>query len=333
MTSYDANACARESGPAALRGALEAAPSYNEAARPRLSWPVSDFLNARIDEQQTLLTPWLRSGGLAMVHAWRGVGKTHFAIGAAVAIATGSKFLKWSADKPSRVLYVDGEMPAKQMQDRFRAATSAAKKCAPEFLRIITPDILPAQCPVPNLLTPEGQGAIEDDLQDCDVVFFDNVATLFRTADDQNSASTWLAAQDYILGLRRLGLAVVLIDHDNKSGGNRGTSSKHDVLDSVIQLKQPADYRPEQGARFEIHFTKHRGFWGRDALPFEASLIETQDGPIWTVTEAEEAERERVAEMVNEGAKEREIRAALGIGGSKLKRLKSELQDQGRISS
>ncbi len=40
----------------------------------------------------------------------------------------------------------------------------------------------------------------------------------------------------------------------------RGTSRREDVLDTVIQLKRPKDYEPEDGGRFEVHFTKHCGF-------------------------------------------------------------------------
>jgi putative DNA primase/helicase len=162
------------------------------------------------------------------------------------------------------------------------------------------------------------------------LAIFDNVATLFRTAEDPNSASTWLAAQDYILGLRRRGIAVLLIDHDNKTGGNRGTSAKHDVLDTVIQLKQPSDYVSSQGARFEVCFTKHRGFRGKDAMSFEAQLAEERGQPVWTMRDAEEAELARFEELTGRGLKDRDVRKEMGIGGSKIARLKTALANRGK---
>ena len=36
--------------------------------------------------------------------------------------------------------------------------------------------------------------------------------------------------------------------------------------------------KPDQGARFEVHFQKNRGFFGQDAEPFECHLI---DGERW----------------------------------------------------
>ena len=56
-----------------------------------------------------------------MVHAWRGVGKTYFALGAAYAVASGGAFLKWRAERPRKVLYVDGEMPGAAIKERLAA--------------------------------------------------------------------------------------------------------------------------------------------------------------------------------------------------------------------
>jgi putative DNA primase/helicase len=300
-------------------------------AKSKLRLPLSisadDFLSKAIPPRRKLLSPWLPSSGLAMVHAWRGVGKTHFAIGAAVACSTAGAFLKWTAERPCRVLYVDGEMSAADMQARIRAALAAAAPLPDvDYFRLITPDLLPDGAGVPNLQTLDGQAAIEPDLKGRDLVVFDNVATLFRTAEDQNAAGSWLQAQDYILSLRRRGIAVLLVDHDNKSGGNRGTSAKHDVLDTVIQLKEPSDYVSSQGARFEVHFSKHRGFRGRDAASFEAQLMEHAGQAIWTIRDAEDAELDRYAELVAAGLKDRDIRDEMGIGGSRLARLKSTLK-------
>jgi hypothetical protein len=51
-----------------------------------------------------------------------GAGKTHLALAAAVAMATGAPFLHWSAAEPVRVLYIDGEMPASLMKERIAGA-------------------------------------------------------------------------------------------------------------------------------------------------------------------------------------------------------------------
>ena len=53
------------------------------------------FLELSIPPRQCLLAPWLPMAGLAMIHAPRGIGKTHIALGTAWAVATGSGFLRW----------------------------------------------------------------------------------------------------------------------------------------------------------------------------------------------------------------------------------------------
>ena len=80
--------------------------------------------------------------------------------------------------------------------------------------------------------------------------------------------------QAWCLRQRAAGRSVLLIHHAGKGGSQRGTSRKEDVLNSVVSLKRPIDYDAAQGARFEVHFTKSRGFFGDDAAPFEARLVE-----------------------------------------------------------
>jgi hypothetical protein len=78
-----------------------------------------EFLKLAIKPREMLLDPILPEKGLAMLYAARGTGKTHVALGIAFAIATGTKFLKWTAPKPRRVLLIDGEMPAAALQERL----------------------------------------------------------------------------------------------------------------------------------------------------------------------------------------------------------------------
>jgi putative DNA primase/helicase len=92
----------------------------------------------------------------------------------------------------------------------------------------------------------------------------------------ENEADSWLPVQEWALSLRRASKSVLFIHHAGKSGGQRGTSKKEDILDTVLNLRKPPDYSPQDGARFEIHFEKNRGFMGDDAEPFEAKLVGEQ---------------------------------------------------------
>ena len=114
-----------------------------------------------------------------------------------------------------------------------------------------------------------------------DLVIVDNLSTLCPSLKE-NEADSWLPVQDWALSLRRANKSVLLIYHGGKGGTQRGTSRKEDALDTVMSLRRPPDYSPTEGARFECHFEKARGFHGPDAEPFEARLIgqQWQIGPI-----------------------------------------------------
>jgi len=78
--------------------------------------------------------------------------------------------------------------------------------------------------------------------------------------------------QNWLLRLRRKGIAALLIHHAGTNGRQRGTSRREDALDMVIALRRPADYSREEGARFEVHIEKARTLAGEGASPFEAAV-------------------------------------------------------------
>src|SRR6478672_1561999 len=100
---------------------------------------------------------------------------------------------------------------------------------------------------------------------------FDNLSTLC-TNGSESASDAWVPMQNWLLKLRRRGVAVLLIHHAGLNGRQRGTSRREDALDTVIALRRPPDYSPEEGARFEIHLEKTRSMVGEGAAPFEAAV-------------------------------------------------------------
>ncbi|MBW2470952.1 MAG: hypothetical protein JRE18_02625 [Deltaproteobacteria bacterium] len=109
-------------------------------------------------------------------------------------------------------------------------------------------------------------------------MIIDNLSTLVRTGQE-NDAEGWLSIQAWALAQRAAGRSVLFIHHSGKGGSQRGTSRREDVLDTVINLRQPGDYTPDQGAVFEVHFEKARGIYGDDTKPFEAKRTAGMDSP------------------------------------------------------
>ncbi len=74
--------------------------------------------------REMLLDPILPERSLAMLYAPRGLGKSWLSLSIGLAVAGGSPLLRWSAPKPRKVLFVDGEMPLVALQERLRALAS-----------------------------------------------------------------------------------------------------------------------------------------------------------------------------------------------------------------
>jgi len=291
---------------------------------------VAEFLRMEFPPREYLLSPILPTQGLAMIHAFRGVGKTHVALGIGVAAASAGYFFRWKAEKPRGVLFLDGEMPAVAIKERLSHSIVNAEKELSAPLYIVTPD-LQEHGIMPNLSTLEGQLALEPYLKDVDLVIVDNISTLCREGRE-NEAESWIPVQGWALRLRAMGKSVVFVHHEGRSGNQRGTTKREDVLDTVIRLKRPADYSPEEGARFEVHYEKLRGVYGEDAKPFEARLINGQDGAqSWVTKDLEQSLTERVADLLNDGIPQHEIPEMLGVSKGTVSKHKKKAQGQGLL--
>ena len=210
-----------------------------------------DLMTMELKPRELLLDPWLIEQGLMMIHAWRGLGKTQVAMGAAMAIATGTAFLKWKAPRPRRVIYVDGELPLRVLQDRVRAARDrAGVKPAPGFLRFVTPDLLGRAAP--DLADLKDQAMLDAAIGDAELVILDNLSCLIRSGGAENDAESWQQVSDWALHHRAAGRAVLFIHHSGKSGAQRGTSRREDLLDVVLSLRKPQEWEAKDGARFEV---------------------------------------------------------------------------------
>lgn len=300
--------------------------SHNQHNKNLKAVSVRELLETEFKPREALLQPWLHTQGLAMIHSQRGQGKTHVGVGIAVAVTSGGKYLRWKAPKPFGTLYLDGEMPGAALQERFAQAIHDAE-CEPIApLKIITPDL--QENGMPDLSTNEGQASLEPHLEGVSLIIVDNISTLARTGRE-NEGESWLPLQTWALQLRSRGFSILFIHHDGKGGFQRGTSRKEDVLDSVIHLRRPGDYRPEQGARFEVHFEKARAIYGDDVKPFEAMLaIDPAGVQEWTMKDLEDSLTERVASLLNDGVPQHEIADLLGIAKGTVSKHKKKAQDQ-----
>ncbi len=280
-----------------------------------------DFMAFEFPPRENILAPWLPRQGLAMVHAPRGIGKTHFSLGVAYAVASGGKLFGWEATKPRGVLFIDGEMPATVLQERLaRIAGSSDRDLAAPF-HIINPDLQTSG--MIDLTRPQDHLELAPYLEGVDLIVIDNLSTLCRTGKE-NEAESWIPVQGWALQQRAAGKSVLFIHHSGKNGEQRGTSKREDVLDTVIALKRPGDYTPEKGCCFEVHFEKARGIFGDDVKPFEAQLITTGDKQEWLTRTLEQSTAEKVAALLNDGLSQVEIAEELEMTKSAISKARKK---------
>ena len=311
---------------------INVAEPANEPKPPK-AMDLHDLSKYRFKERAPLLGNLLHSQDLAMVHAGRGIGKTHWALSVAFAVATGGTFLRWTALNPRKVLYLDGELPGQVMQKRL-AMHLPDRDPAPGYFRTFTPDLLDSETLLPDLATPSGQAAINSMIEDdTALIVLDNLSAWARSGGRENDAESWAPIASWLLGLRRRGIAVLLVHHSGKGGEQRGTSKKEDLLDIVLKLARPADYDPKDGSVFVMEFTKARNLIGEDAESLELALKvdDHTKRATWAWKTATEGTFSRVVDLANDGLKQHEIAEELGINKSNVSRAMKKAREQGLL--
>ncbi len=289
---------------------------------------IADFLALDFPPRSNILNPWLPTQGITMVYAYRGIGKTFFALSVVYAATSGGGFLGWTAPAPAGVLYIDGEMPAPVMQERLSQIVAGANQEPKAPFILLTPDLQPEG--MPRIDDPAGQASIESVLtSEIKLIVIDNVSTL--TAAKENEADGWTPVQAWALKQRRMGRSVLFVHHAGKGGAQRGTSRREDTLDTVLALKRPVDYCADQGAVFEIHFEKARGLYGRDVEPIEARLSEAGPGLSWDWRLVEASTFDRVIGLLREGLTQKEIADELQLNKSTVSRHSQRAKSEGHI--
>lgn len=288
--------------------------------------PMDVFNGIEFAPREQLLAPWLLSSSINMVTAYRGTGKTWTALSIALAVASGGQFLTFNAPQPKRVLYIDGEMAAVELQDRIRKV----KRMMPDFdannLSIISPDLQTKA--LPDISTLTGQLELDDWTNLADLIIVDNLSSLARSGVE-NDAESWNAIATWALRMRREGRAVLFIHHAGKGGQQRGTSKREDLLDTSILLTRPED--ETTGAAFTWEWSKVRGLHGRDIEPLHAELTTTGMGNLsWSCRRAGDARLDRVRELKAQGLNVDKIATELGVSRSVAGRYVKRVNDEAR---
>jgi hypothetical protein len=238
----------------------------NEANIPReviLKLPTAgQLLSEQIPERRFLLRPWFRQQESVLLYSATGVGKSLFALSAAISVAGGGQFLGWGVEacpklEGWRVVYVDGEMHVGDIQDRLRGLLAGADRADKE--RVLSNLwILPRQGQgtepwFPSITDPEGVTFYRQLIEEwrADLIIFDNFSTLGEV-QDENEASSFNAITTTLLSLKQLGVATVLVHHSGKDAKTyRGSSKLAATFEVIVKLDGTLerDHLPYRGNR------------------------------------------------------------------------------------
>jgi hypothetical protein len=252
---------------------FELAPATTEQRKPKTHAYKMPTLGQLLDddfpERQHLLFPWLREQENCMVYAAAGVGKSMFALSAAIAIAGGGEFFDWKPHERSdgrgwKVAYVDGEMHIGDIQERAKLLLDALpgvdREQAKANLRFLARQHQDPGTKFPLITEPTGTGIIQSWVQRAalDLVILDNFSTLGEV-EDENAASSFNAIQEFLLTLKTQGVATMLVHHANKTGEDyRGSSKLATTFETIIKL-EPLREDVEPGtAQFRVRWEKVR---------------------------------------------------------------------------
>jgi len=289
---------------------------------------LKDFLAMEIPPREPLIDPILPRQGLMMIHAPRGIGKTFFGLNLAYAVASGTGFLRYRVPKARGVLYVDGEMPATTLHERLAAIADSEVPDVP--LHLVTPD-LNLDIGMPDISSPEGQSLLDELItNDIELIILDNLSCLCRSGKE-NEAESWSFVQSWALHHRAVGRSIIFVHHSGKTGLQRGTSRREDVLDTVLSLRHPKDYDPSEGARFEVHIEKGRTLFGEDAKPFETSLNDDDNGDlVWQISDLVSDLGAQITPFLGQGKSDSEIANIVGCDRSTVFRHRKSAKADGQ---
>lgn len=289
------------------------------------------LLKKPFPDKKFFMEPLLFDGCLAMIFAPPGIGKTWLTLWLAAALAGGGEFLKWKANRPSKVFYLDSEMGLRSIRERFIQILEFAKfSMDSSHIKFLSPDSC-EQLMVPNIAERKDQLTYERLFGDSEVIIIDNLGSASSPVGRETEEQVWMKINPWIVRLRNQGRAVVIVHHSGKGGAQLGTSRKEQPLDLSIKLIRPFDYQSRDGARFEIHFEKSRSMRGDEPDPISAQLKDYGSSMEWEWQPLAQFRKDRVMKLKEMGVREYDICSALCMSFFEVKKIIQENENNGKI--
>jgi RecA-family ATPase len=264
-------------------------PALRYVRRPILT--PKQWMERRIEPTDHLLGELFSTSTRALFSADTGLGKTMIGLGWAFAMALGRDFMHWSARRPARVLYIDGEMPRDLIQERIGEACKWFDVEAREVFRIAiasTEDFEEA----PPLDTDDGQAWLNEFIAangPFDFIFFDNIMSLCSAS--MKEEDSWQAMKGFVKSLTKRRIGQLWLHHTGHDKSRAyGTKTREWQMDTVmvgekeegeadisfmLRFKKARRRKPSNRHDYrEMHIQLFEGGWKSDQQKAELSESE-----------------------------------------------------------
>jgi hypothetical protein len=236
---------------------------------------------------------------------------------------------EWSAgERPSRVLYIDGEMHSADTQSRCRALGIGEGDLA-----WLHGDILFDKSQISlNLGLPEQQMAITNLCEAAHIqeLYLDNLSSLIRGLKENDGDDWRELLLPWLLELRRRKVTVVVVHHAGRNGLMRGTSQREDHANWILKL-EPTGESEGEGAEFVSKFEKLRAD-PRNCYPLRWTLTNRADGTFERRC-VRYCEREALLQHIREGVGQAtELAELLGVAKGTISKWAKKLEKAGFIT-
>jgi hypothetical protein len=318
----------------------------NQQAANLKTTTLADLLDRQFPPRAVLIAPWLRSAESCLLWAPTGVGKSLLVNTLALAVAGGGSVAGWKAERPRKVVLIDGEMHIEDLRERLAMLAATVDgidmEAAGRNLVILSrqdqspyarfPDL--AEATAPNPATKAGQDVIMEKVCECsaELVILDNFSTLAEVADE-NEAAAMSPILSFLMRLKQANVACILVHHAGKAGNDyRGSSKLATTFEVIMGLVRPDGQAATDGAVFELLWKKYRGRPTTATRDAEMRLETDSEGAAkWTTKPAAGAEMMTVVDAIRscQYRTQRALAEALGMTPVQVGRLKAKAIGQG----
>lgn len=234
---------------------------------------IETFLTTDYPKPEYIIDPFVSDQTIVQIVGASGVGKTMFGLSIAGAIAAANGLLDMpSVGKARPILYVEGELPAADIQIRVSGMLDKIERNIPkgyfnvsslqQQLKLNSKGFTPIQTEQGLIEIENAIFKIKERTGKMPVVFIDNISCLAGGLKE-NDADAWSPIINRFVKWKNLGSTIFYFHHLNKGNDASGSTMQHRTIDMVIRMRKPDNKQKiktfeDKGVQAIVDFPKWR---------------------------------------------------------------------------